>query len=713
MATRKNRGVFRAANISGDTSETEFESALLDRLTDNEKQTFTLHLTRAPACTDPGTQTAIFKFDPLALGPPSFLQKEDPSLLYEGRVILIDTDFFGLTQLFPVPTSEINIDVVALSGLNSHPYGSWTGSLIGGATVMWLQKFFSEDDDLKFCRTMTFGYNTKYHVKAKFWIEDHVKDLLTEINKARRTTAERRRPLVLMGHSFGGTVVAHTFVRASMEEIYADIYNSITCIFFFGVPFRGIRLDDVLSMLDDASAEELTNQGLGLVQGILYETQRPTLTTELFIQEVQKTKTHIYSFHETEMTRRVVKLADGSFGRQGDYILVVGKNSTQLGIPGLEELFPASNANHSTIVKFKSTQNPTYTTVRDRLTKTLQAEETLAAQRLEQDIVALRRELEDLHLSREQNRVIDELPYAKDASYNSRLWEHADRCLPDTRVDLLEQVMAWSQERRSGSGENVIFWLNGMAGTGKSTIARTVATELGEQLAASFFFSRGGGDLSHAGKFVTTVAIQLANRFKPLKRYVCEAIQNNRNIANESLRVQWNQLVLSPLSKLHGTSRSLVLVVDALDECDGENDIRLLLQLFADSSKFERAQIRFFITSRPETPIRLGFNSMAGILHFELVLHDISRPIIDHDISIFFKIQFKEIVESSGFTLTGWPDDETIASLVEKAGGLFIYAAIVCRFIKSELDQWSPDQLLQVFVSKNKLGGRQNELQSD
>jgi len=47
-----------------------------------------------------------------------------------------------------------------------------------------------------------------------------------------------------------------------------------------------------------------------------------------------------------------------------------------------------------------------------------------------------------------------------------------------------------------------------MAGTGKSTIARTVARKLDDKgrLGASFFFSKGHGDLDYAAKLFTTIA---------------------------------------------------------------------------------------------------------------------------------------------------------------------------------------------------------------
>jgi hypothetical protein len=65
-----------------------------------------------------------------------------------------------------------------------------------------------------------------------------------------------------------------------------------------------------------------------------------------------------------------------------------------------------------------------------------------------------------------------------------------------------------------------------MAGTGKSTIARTIARKYHKlkRLGASFFFSRGGGDLSQATKFFTAIAMQLADNIPALKDHICKVI---------------------------------------------------------------------------------------------------------------------------------------------------------------------------------------------
>ena len=70
------------------------------------------------------------------------------------------------------------------------------------------------------------------------------------------------------------------------------------------------------------------------------------------------------------------------------------------------------------------------------------------------------------------------------------------------------------------------------------TIARTIARKYSEQkrLGASFFFSTGGGDRSHTGKFFTTIAVQLANVSSTLKDSIYEAVAEHNDIANQALR---------------------------------------------------------------------------------------------------------------------------------------------------------------------------------
>ena len=252
-------------------------------------------------------------------------------------------------------------------------------------------------------------------------------------------------------------------------------------------------------------------------------------------------------------------------------------------------------------------------------------------------------------------------------------------CLPDTRTDVLTQIREWV-----AGHQKCIFWLNGMAGTGKSTIARTIATEYyeGGRLGASYFFSRGGGDLGSSQKLFTTIATQLGSKSPDLKRCIYEAVMKNTDIGDLGLDYQWKHLILEPLSKVEDSSLSspLVLVIDALDECDNEDDIRLVLQLLATAGSLQNVQLRIFITSRPETAIRYGFDDMPQGAHQDFILHQISPAKIEHDILVIFKNNL-EIIRRKCKLPPEWPGEEGIRDLVRKAGGLPIYASTTCRFV--------------------------------
>ncbi|KAF2008283.1 hypothetical protein BU24DRAFT_445587 [Aaosphaeria arxii CBS 175.79] len=270
------------------------------------------------------------------------------------------------------------------------------------------------------------------------------------------------------------------------------------------------------------------------------------------------------------------------------------------------------------------------------------------------------------------------LPYAANAAFNSRAKEHELICLPGTRIDLLRDIYGWAD----GQDDRHIFWLSGLAGTGKSTISRTVAREYHQQqrLGASFFFSRGGGDVGHAGTFATSIAFQLAHNVPASRQHIHSAVKGRSDITNQSLRDQWRHLVLDPLSKLEG-SLSYVLIVDALDECANENDIQIIVQLLGEARSLERVRLRVFLTSRPEVPIRHGFFQIPDAEHQDFLLHNISPSIVDNDISLFLHHYLRIVGQERGLDVD-WPGPETIKQLVRRACGLFIWAATAWRFIR-------------------------------
>ncbi len=303
----------------------------------------------------------------------------------------------------------------------------------------------------------------------------------------------------------------------------------------------------------------------------------------------------------------------------------------------------------------------------------------------------------DLQLSR--------LRLAESASFDSMRNQHEPRCMDGTRIQLLQELQEWSS-----NPQRSIFWLSGMAGTGKSTIAHTMAHWLysRHKLAGSFFFRRGGGDLENAAKFVTTLAHQLANFSIPdalpcFKESVCGAIIDHSNVLLQGLRNQWKELVVGPLSGIRSNRRlCLTFVIDALDECDSTDDIRLIIQLFIEFKNITNMDLSVLITSRPEIALKHGFQDVPEIMHRRLDLRDIPREIVKHDIYVFMKEKLRQIKsESNG---QSWPTEPDLEALVRRADCLFIYAATVCRFIGSFYDV-PEDCVSNILLNKPTGGG--------
>jgi hypothetical protein len=288
---------------------------------------------------------------------------------------------------------------------------------------------------------------------------------------------------------------------------------------------------------------------------------------------------------------------------------------------------------------------------------------------------------------------LDRLPYTREASFHWYILHPRPVCLPNTRVDLLREIHSWADRQ----DERCIFWLRGLAGTGKSTVARTVARSYHEKqrLAASFFFSRGSGDVGHAGKFVTSIAVDIANNVPALKPYISDAVKERIDIASRSLREQWDCLILIPLLKLANSDNPvpapLVLVVDALDECNSDNDIRTIVQLLAETKSLPKVRLRVLLTSRPERPIRNGFRRIPEVKRQDVVLQNIPRSIVDHDIALLLQHDL-QLTRRELHLPAGWPGAEITAQLVQSAGGLFVWAATACRFIRDG-DRLAPERL--------------------
>jgi hypothetical protein len=180
---------------------------------------------------------------------------------------------------------------------------------------------------------------------------------------------------------------------------------------------------------------------------------------------------------------------------------------------------------------------------------------------------------------------------------------------------------------------------------------------------------------------------------------VSEALEADPSVISKSMKEQFEKLILQPLSKVPAQKQTgrFIMVIDALDECEREGDIRNILHLLSQFQNVASMGLRVFVTSRPELPVRLGFKNISGGLYQDMILHEISRPIIEHDIAAFLRYEFGRIRDNHDSLSSDWPGEKNLQTMVDMAIPLFIFAATVCRFVGDR--NWDPEDQLQIILT--------------
>ncbi|CAE6428270.1 unnamed protein product, partial [Rhizoctonia solani] len=281
--------------------------------------------------------------------------------------------------------------------------------------------------------------------------------------------------------------------------------------------------------------------------------------------------------------------------------------------------------------------------------------------------------LEEQQSKEHMSSWVRRLPSSPSAWYKSSAGAELKRreCTPGTRVDVLAHLLGWAIDNST----DTVYWLNGMAGTGKTTIACSMCKELTDngELAASFFCSRQRQECRDVNLIIPSVAYQLA-RFSPSFQAALSAvIEKDEDVHHKVLDEQFEALIRKPLLAVLAVGPPvpgrMVVVIDALDECENRDSTRAILNLLLD--KAVDLPIKFIVSSRPEPQIREEMTNER--VKSRLVLHELDTGNVQTDIKAYLQAELKPMKPP--------PEEAQIAALVDRAGVLFIYAATVVRYI--------------------------------
>ncbi|KAF8815108.1 hypothetical protein BYT27DRAFT_7334103 [Phlegmacium glaucopus] len=295
------------------------------------------------------------------------------------------------------------------------------------------------------------------------------------------------------------------------------------------------------------------------------------------------------------------------------------------------------------------------------------------------------------------SRVIDALlhekllPRAQFAEYDAACPRNA--CTENTRKAILDSLRVWASDDTTTE----VYWLNGMAGTGKTTIAYSFSEILHEMgsLGGTFFSSHFRADTSDVHCIIPTISLQLAKYLPSLPQLILDVVKTDPSTDCISWRIskQFLNFMVRPLTAYKDSIRGgvvPVIVLDALDEC---SDQSLVAELLSVISKYSKSlPVKFFITSRPEIVLKETFDHSWD--HSNFILHEVEKEIVKADIELYIKACL--LGGQVKYNKHDWPPQAELESLVNMSGTLFIYAATVCKYIAQKGSSSMPQRLSDV-----------------
>jgi hypothetical protein len=263
----------------------------------------------------------------------------------------------------------------------------------------------------------------------------------------------------------------------------------------------------------------------------------------------------------------------------------------------------------------------------------------------------------------EQEFLLGRLKYVK-TGYHQNL-----RCMEGTRESLLKQILAWVTDRSKETDGKNMYWIHGLPGIGKTSLAHSICASLHDQerLAGAFFCRRDDPELSDPRNVLPTLIHKLAIIFPPFRSIVAERLRKDPNVTPESMKHTLFLDFIRALPRL--PKKTLVFVIDAVDECDSAQSLPDLLKALT-RAVAHAPWLKIIITSRPEDDIHDYFKALTPSTHLEYDLTEDTDA--TSDLRIFAERRFSRVAFKRRLQLP-WPEPSLLENTISRAAGLFIF----------------------------------------
>ena len=265
------------------------------------------------------------------------------------------------------------------------------------------------------------------------------------------------------------------------------------------------------------------------------------------------------------------------------------------------------------------------------------------------------------------------MPYAFGASY-----AREKGCLAGTRESFLADI--YDVLNNVDEGAPRVCLLTGVAGSGKSAVAHSIARLFdGQQrLGSSYCFLRSDIASRNPKNLFSTIARDLCDHDPQYKSALWKVVKDNRaRRTSTSPLEQLEKFIIKP-SQYLDTIGPLVVVIDALDESGDQATRQQLLEAIVKEIADNNlpTNLRFLITTRPESDILAAFSSIEQIVHKNM--SDVPQDILDGDIRTFIHASLHTYTELE----SSWPNEAWCRLLVHHSQHLFQWASTACGFVK-------------------------------
>ncbi|KAM0228716.1 hypothetical protein ACHAP5_011867, partial [Fusarium lateritium] len=310
------------------------------------------------------------------------------------------------------------------------------------------------------------------------------------------------------------------------------------------------------------------------------------------------------------------------------------------------------------------------------------------------------------------------LPSCEDARFDSGDVHDSPKCHDGTMLTVRSRIETWVKDYQAPT----VTWLHAPAGTGKSTLARTVAEDLmrSRNLAAGYFFGRGDIDRNHPSRVFPTIASQLSDALPAFGPRLRDSIQDRsiERLLKLNLEEQFRILIETPLTNMPVSGKNKpakAIIIDALDECSDLSKLDSLLSLLASLRRLTSLRLCVLLTSRNVLRVSYAFDKLQDDGHAYITINhhreykDESRTGIEQ----YLSAKFKEIKRRRKIQADPWPTRKDFKAIVREAttpSPLFIYASSLMSSIDHTNPTYEPTAQLQKWLSGCRQG--ENRLQT-